>query len=302
MKIPTYFHPSYHALTPTASMRKLPVVASEIERLNLATLLNPYHETTPHECIEALYRLHNPEYVLSFLEGIGELSESNGFPWSPEICRGVIAINAGMIAGAKRALETGIAANIAQGFHHAEYEQGGGFCTFNGLTLVAQENPDKRIMILDVDEHQGNGTMDFLPRLPNLYNFTIYGTHFDGKITDRYSALRNREHIFHAPVTHHWESYMEAIYDACMTALEDWKPDLIIYQAGVDCHIDDPLGSLGITTEQLKARDQKVFQFCHDFKIPCLFVLAGGYQTPLELTANLHANTFRMASEVYENS
>jgi acetoin utilization deacetylase AcuC-like enzyme len=295
MRIKTFYNKNYYAKTPTASMRKLPIIARDAEQAGFVQLIDPF-EVYKGDIIGALMQLHDPDYVRQFVSGRGELKSSQGFTWSKQIRDGVLSINAGMLAGAITAFDTGISANIAQGFHHAEFKQGAGFCTFNGLALAAQEFPKKRIMVIDCDEHQGNGTMDFLKHLPNLYNFTIYGSHFGGYT----KSIRNREAEFKHPITNNWDMYMDAVMIALGTALEVWKPDLIIYQAGADPHIDDPLGTLKMTTEQMFERDKTVFEFCRDFSIPCLFVMAGGYQDPIHRTVRLHVNTFRAASEIYK--
>ena len=158
-RVPTCFSPRYSAETPTASMRKLgPVIWDALEH-GLADL----HIPEPVDR-ETLCRLHDPAYVDAFLNGRGPLASAQGWPWTPQIRDGVLAINGGQLLGARLALEHGIAANIAQGFHHAGYQRGGGYCTFNGLALVAQEFPDQRVFVLDCDEHGGNGTQEFVPR------------------------------------------------------------------------------------------------------------------------------------------
>ena len=101
------------------------------------------------------------------------------------------------------------------------------------------------------------------------------------------------------PVKDDFTPYRDALEEAFQT-IRSWKPDLIIYQAGVDPHIDDPVSSHSMTTEQLLERDRMVFRFCKGEKIPVLFVLAGGYQTPIEeKLVPLHLNTFRAAFEEY---
>jgi acetoin utilization deacetylase AcuC-like enzyme len=197
-----------------------------------------------------------------------------GWEWTPQIRNGVLAINAGMIAGAGMAMEMGIAANVAQGFHHAKPERGWYFCTFNGLALVAQEFPEKRI---------------FVPRSSPRSFPTNWGMH-----ESEQSICRHLN-----PVKDDFTPYRNALEEAFMTAKE-WQADLIIYQAGADPHVDDPVSSGSMTTDQLLERDRIVFRFCREEKIPVLFVLAGGYQTPIEeKLLPLHLNTFKAAYEEY---
>lgn len=286
--IPTCFSPLYSAETPTASMRKLGPVAWHAVEQGLAEVEVP----APIDPVK-LRRLHAPEYVDAFLSGKGPLASSQGWPWTPQIRDGVLDINGGQLLGAKLALEHGIAANVAQGFHHAGRAQGGGYCTFNGLALVAQEFPDHRVMVLDCDEHGGNGTEEFTERLPNLYNFSINGTRFGMRGGDRSICRTVRR------VTDDFGRYRQALDDA-FDMVETWRPDLVLYQAGADPHINDPLGSLGMTTEQMLERDRIVFEFCQRKGLPILFVLAGGYQEPIRSRLlPLHLNTFRAAYAAY---
>ena len=161
--------------------------------------------------------------------------------------------------------------------------------------MVAQENPDKRVFVLDCDQHFGDGTAEFTTRLPNLYNFSINGTGF---------AIENTEISINMTlprVTHNFDVYIKALQKG-FSHIQFWRPDLIIYQAGADPHINDPLGTLGMTTEQLRLRDKTVFEFCKLSRIPLMFVLAGGYQEPIkERLIPLHVNTFKEAAYVYRN-
>ena len=278
----------YFAATPTASMRKLPLVARAIESRGLAELVNP-GSIDPAK----LMSLHDPEYVNSFLSGSGRLASTQGWGWTSAIRDGVLAINAGQIVGARLALDQGVAANVAQGFHHATFHRGNGYCTFCGLALVAQEFKDLRIGVLDCDQHEGNGTAEYTQRLPNLCNFTIYGTSFGATQSER---------SIHRPLKSckdNFRPYMDAVHEG-LNQMKVWKVDIIQYQAGADPHADDPYGTLGLSADQLRERDRTVFQFAKDHSIPILFDLAGGYQEPLETKlVPLHVATFEEAADVF---
>ena len=270
-------------------MRKLPYVAREVKRLRLAEITDG---GSGEEVIPKLRKLHCPDYVDAFDKGEEPLATAQGWDWTPTIRRGVFAINQGMLSAAKAALNEGVAANIAQGFHHAEYEMGGGFCTFNGLALVAAENPHLKVAVLDCDQHGGNGTEEFIGRLKNLYQCTINGTGYgcEGNERSKVFTLRTAIRNSFAP-------YKEAMVKS-FKYIKGWKPDLVIYQAGADPHENDPLGSLMMTTEQMRQRDAMAFAFCKREKLPVLFVLAGGYQAMDELVP-LHVQTFEEALKVY---
>lgn len=276
----------YFATTPSNSMEKLGAIAQKIQELALAQLIEP-------SAIEPqiLRQLHAPELVNAFLIGERPLATLQGFQWSEQLRDAVLTIQGGQLLAAEIALQEGIAANIAQGFHHAGYDYGSGYCTFNGLALIAQQYPNKKIFVLDCDQHGGNGTGEFSERLDNLFNFTIYGLRF-GHVEHSRSLGRS--------VDRHKGSFSD-YYRALLEGFEyihQWQTDLIIYQAGVDCHQDDPYGSKWFNTEHLYFRDQLVFEFAKKYDIPIMFVLAGGYQNINTLTS-LHTNTFIAANKVY---
>ncbi len=268
-------------------MLKLGRLAQCLYARGLAKLVDPGVLDT-----ELLFTLHNPEYVEAFLNGDKPLAVSQNLPWSPMLRTAVLAMQAGQITAATLAMEHGIAANLANGFHHAKYDKGGGFCTFNGLALVAHAFPYKRIFVLDCDEHGGNGTEDFAGRLSNLFNYTIFGKRFgcQGAPNSVADSLEG--------VPLNFATYRQAL-ERAFSAMSLWKPDLVVYQAGVDCHEHDPIGRGSLSEPDLKERDRLVFQHCRDHSIPVMFTMAGGYHE-LERVVELHTNTFIAAIETTE--
>lgn len=280
------YSPKYYALTHTNSMEKLTAIAEVLEQSELADMIEP-DPLDP----DILRQVHDPDYVDAFLKGEEPLANFQGFRWTRRLCNAVLAIQAGQLLAARIAFKEGIAANIAQGFHHAVYEYGGAYCTFNGLALVAQQFPDKKIFVLDCDQHGGNGTAEFTQRFANLFNFSVCGLTFGCASYER-SIVRlidRREGNF--------EQYMAAVREGFQQAL-DWQADLIIYQAGMDCHQKDRFGSAWFDTAMIYERDKQVFAMAKQYQKPLMFVLAGGYQ-PLEDLVPLHINTFKAADEVY---
>jgi acetoin utilization deacetylase AcuC-like enzyme len=282
--IKTWFSPNYYANN--GSMSKLPAIAESIKNKGFAELVAPTANIS--ETYKKLAKLHDADYVRAVMDGAGRLAASNELEWSTDLRDGVILMNAGMLEAAQDALarET-ITANLAQGFHHALPERGMGFCTFNGLALVAAQMPDKRIFVLDADEHQGNGTKAFVKRLPNLWNYTIYGTYFggDGKVARNWDRKVGN-----------WAQHQAALAEA-FTRILDVNPDIILYQAGVDC-FEKEISGVMLTEEQLRERDYNVFDFAHRMGYPLTFVAAGGY-TPDRI--RLHTNTWDMAKQVLDD-
>ncbi len=282
------YSPQYYARTHTNSMEKLTAVAEALNDLGIVQFHTPKKIST-----DILKQLHDPKYVEAFDTGLPEkLATLQGFkPWNPQLRDAVYHINAGQILAAELAWEHQISANIAQGFHHAVYEFGGSFCSFNGLALVAQQFPDKRIFVIDCDQHGGNGTAEFTRRLSNLFNYSIYGLAFG-------CPTYERAETYHIHKTNgNFSQYILAIHQAFSLALE-WKADLIIFQAGMDCHQNDPCGSSWFSTELIQKRDEIVFRLAQKHQFPLMFVLAGGYQSLPELV-KLHVSTFQTAYKTY---
>ncbi len=219
------YSPRYYARTHTNSMEKLTAVADVLCKHKMVELIDPGLID-----VEILKKLHNPQYVEAFLAGESAFATIQGFkPWNEQLRDAILSVQAGQLVGADIAFKEGIAANIAQGFHHASYESGAAYCTFNGLALVAKQYPEKRIFVLDCDQHGGDGTAIFTNRLTNLVNFGIFGIRFGCKAGER--SLTRYIH----PKQGNFDLYRESIFEAFQYASR-WEADMIIYQAGMDCH------------------------------------------------------------------
>jgi acetoin utilization deacetylase AcuC-like enzyme len=174
-----------------------------------------------------------------------------------------------------------VACAPVSGFHHAHYDSGGGFCTFNGLTVTAAkllaERLVQRVMILDCDQHFGDGSEQIIGRLS----------------LDRSVENASFGRWFHKPA--HATAYLTRLR-GIVERLSDF--DLVLYQAGADVHVDDPLGGV-LTTEQMVLRDRIVFEAARRQAIPIAWNLAGGYQDPIEGVLALHLNTMRACVDAY---
>ncbi|MCW8194592.1 histone deacetylase [Proteobacteria bacterium 005FR1] len=281
-----YYSPSY-APSESPQLARLALAAEAIERSSQVELVEP-----PAFDVGRLDGLHCAGYVSAFRRGIEPLASSQGIAWSPAVRDATFAMLSGQLAAASHALQYGVAMNLARGFHHAVRERGMGFCALNGLALVAHCFPDKRIFVLDCDEHGGNGTEEFAAELNNLFTYSIFGTRFGCRGGLRSWAVQvyvQRQGFV---------AYETALRDAQRVVARE-KIDLILYQAGADCHWRDPKGRAGLTTRQLYQRDLAVFRIARDLQIPVLFNVAGGYQNPLTI-ARLNANTVRAACKIFD--
>jgi acetoin utilization deacetylase AcuC-like enzyme len=222
---------------------------------------------------EHLSLAHSARYVRGVLKGQVE----NGFgDFSPQIAESLRWTNGSFVSAALHvAANGGFACSPTSGFHHAGYDNGGAFCTFNGLIIAAREVLDtgkaERIGILDLDYHYGDETAEIIDRLQLADIVTQISGWNDWKRCDPSKLL-----------------------DELPDMIDSLECDILFYQAGADMHIDDPLGGL-MTTEQLAERDRIVFQHCARLELPCVWNLAGGYQVEsnggIPKVLEIHRNT-----------
>ena len=285
LRIPAFYRPEY-APEDVPLLARLDVAARRIERLGLVEL----HAPSPIDPAR-LAGLHDDAYLRDFLDGTEPMASRQGIPWSPRVRDATLAMLGGQLAAADAAQRHGIAMNIARGFHHAVPACGSGYCPLNGLALLAHAAPQRRVMVIDCDEHGGNGTEEFAARMPNLYNVSIFGTRFGcrGGTRSWATLVRVRDHGF--------QRYLDALQEA-ETLVDTHRPDLLVYQAGADCHVDDPKSQVGLSSAQMFMRDLIVFRMARTRGIPLLFVVAGGYQQA-QRVARLNANTVRAARHVW---
>ena len=221
---------------------------------------------------------HDPAYVRAVLAG----RAANGFGnHSTGVAQSLPYTTGALIDATRAAREFGCACAPVSGFHHAHHDHGGGFCTFNGLVVAARRAPAdggvRRVLILDCDMHFGDGTEAILERLAlgdSIVNCT-FGRWFDSAAD--------------AP------RYLARLRQVATTFGEF---DLILYQAGADLHVDDPLGGV-LTTPQLAERDRVVFEAAHAAGVPLAWNLAGGYQEPLSRVIDLHTQTMQECARVF---
>lgn len=221
---------------------------------------------------------HDPGYVA----GILALDEANGFGnVSASVAASLPYTCGAMLAAAREAVANrAVAVAPCSGFHHAHYASAGGYCTFNGLVIAAcalrEAGLARRVGILDFDQHYGDGTDDIIDRL----------------------RLRFIEHCTAGRRWHRKGQAKEFL--SCIPSMLDAMADcdVILYQAGADPHVDDPLGGW-LTTSQLAWRDRAVFEASRALGVPVAWNLAGGYQSPLRKVLDIHDNTLRACWAVY---
>jgi acetoin utilization deacetylase AcuC-like enzyme len=259
-----------------------------------------------------LLRVHSPAYLAAVRTGEPRaLAESQKFPWSPALFPSVCLTNGAVLAAARAAFETGVAAAVASGFHHAQAERGEGFCTFNGLVVAAErlraEGRVRRVAVLDLDLHYGNGTARLAATRPWLHALSIYGNDYHDN--QAYRDVTIRRHVDGA--NHRsWAlpagcdgGQLQATLAAVLPELiAAGRPDLVLYQAGADPLRDDPYSPLALDHTDLLARDRTVFAFLRAQGLPVAWTLAGGYTPDVRQVVTVHTNTFHAALEVYDRA
>lgn len=281
MRIPAWYS-SVYAPPQVPLLARLNNTYQMLRRLQLIEPMQPARFDRSQ-----LLGLHHSDYTQAFLVGHNPLASKQGIAWSPAMRDATLSMLSGQLEGARFLLQHGgVAMNIARGFHHAHPAAGSAFCPINGLALLAHVFADKRILVIDCDEHGGNGTEEFTRQLPNLFNISLFGTRFGCRGSKRSWA-------FHITHEQGFNGYTRALLETAAIT-EEITPDLIVYQAGADCHRQDPKSLLRLTTKELFRRDLFVFQLAKRLQLPLLFVVAGGYQHP-DRVARLNANTVRAA-------
>ncbi len=282
MRIPAFYSDAY-APGEEPLLARLRATRDLLQRLALVDL-QPATPVRPAQ----LDGLHDPTYLQAFLDGREPLASRQGIRWTPRVRDATLAMLGGQLAATDLCLAHpgGIAMNIARGFHHAHPLAGSGFCAINGLALVAHAHPTLRVMVVDCDEHGGNGTEEFAARMPNLFAVSIFGTRFGCRGGTRSWA-------FHVAREEGFERYARVL-EGVGRIIDDVAPDLLIYQAGADCHEHDPKSQLRLRTGEMFRRDLAVFTMARERRLPVLFLVAGGYQDATRV-ARLNCNTVRAA-------
>jgi acetoin utilization deacetylase AcuC-like enzyme len=258
---------------------------------------------------EQLRSVHSTAYVDAVRTGEPRgLAESQKFPWSPALWPSVLLTNGGALAAAARALDDGIAAALASGFHHSHADHGEGFCTFNGLVVAAEAlrvaGRLRSVAVLDLDLHYGNGTASLCTTRPWLYNCSIYGNdYWQNKAYRDVEEPRHTDGVNHVSFALPNGSGRAELFDALergtKAVLAFGRPELVLYQAGADPYREDPYSPLALELDDLRERDRFVFAWAKREGLPVAWVLAGGYTPDIAKVVTVHLATFDAAASVY---
>lgn len=220
-----------------------------------------------------------------------------GFPLSQALVEREVHIMHGSVQAAVFAHEYGIAMNIAGGTHHAFSDRGEGFCLLNDIAIAANyllaTKLSKKILVVDLDVHQGNGTAQIFRNEDRVFTFSIHGA-------ANYPMHKEQSDLdIGLPDKIGDEEYLKILRKSIYPLLEKVAPDFIIYQSGVDVLASDKLGRLGLSLQGCKERDRIVLELAFQNEIPIMCCMGGGYSERISQIIEAHANTYRLAQEIY---
>ena len=258
---------------------------------------NFFEPTKPND--KHILAIHEAEYYYDLVNITLDQRAARkiGFPLSEVLVEREVIIADGTIKASEFALQHGIAMNIAGGTHHAFTNRGEAFCLLNdqaiGARYLQNKGLAKKILIVDLDVHQGNGTAEIFRNDDSVFTFSMHGKSnypFKKEQSDLDIALENDTNDF---------TYLKLLKDTLPRLIEEQQPNFIYYLCGVDVIASDKLGKLGLSVEGCKTRDRFVIEQCKTNNVPVMCSMGGGYSPDIKTIVDAHANTFRLAQELY---
>lgn len=300
MNLPIIYHPDY--VTPLPEGHRFPMPKfQQLYELLLAdgvAQTEQFHTPSrpPQELIELV---HTPDYVQAYCEGTLDAKAQRriGLPWSEALVNRTCVAVGGTILTCQMALNHGLACNTAGGTHHAFPDYGSGFCIFNDLAIASRVLQKlglvSKILIVDLDVHQGDGTAFIFQDDNSVFTFSMHcEVNFPG--TKQKSDLD-----VPLPVGMEDDAYLQTLASFLPDLLSSVKPDLVLYDAGVDPHVGDRLGKLALTDTGIFRREMQVLSTCVSSGYPVACVIGGGYTNDLKSLVFCHSLVHRAASFVY---
>lgn len=293
----TLFYCDQHDF-PLPEGHKFPLAKYRLLRQHLASYREFQLQSALPASREDLVRIHTPEYVDQFSNGALDwrVMRRIGFPWSPELVRRTLASTGSTLLAVQNALETGWGGTLAGGTHHAYRDEGSGFCVFNDIAVaIAWAQANRKIetaAVIDLDVHQGDGTAAIFSGNESVFTLSLHGA--------RNFPFRKQQSRLDIELLDGTgdETYLDLLQPA-LERIWAFRPDLVVFQSGVDGLATDSLGRLALTHAGLARRDRLVFDGAYSRQIPIAVTLGGGYSKPIEPTVAAHAQTFQIAAEVF---
>jgi acetoin utilization deacetylase AcuC-like enzyme len=294
------FHPIYKHSLPEGHrfpMLKYDLLPQQLLHEGTCEAANFFEPEIPND--KYILAVHDAEYFYDLLNIKIPPKEARkiGFPLTEDLVERERIIADGTMKACEYALKYGVAMNIAGGTHHAYTNRGEAFCMLNDQAIGARYLQSKKlaakILIVDLDVHQGNGTAEIFEDDTSVFTFSMHGASnypFKKEKSDLDIALKKGTED---------EEYLAMLYKTLPKLIDEVQPDFIFYLCGVDVIASDKLGTLALTVEGCKKRDEFVLQTCFDRKIPVQCSMGGGYSKDIKVIIECHANTFRMAQKIY---
>ena len=278
-------------------MEKYELLPEQLLRKNICNNDN-FFSPSPIEQ-QLLLSTHDEDYYNNLINlSLSKLDARHiGFPLSEALIKRERMIAQGTIQNTHYAQQYGISMNIAGGTHHAYRDRPGAFCMLNDQAIAANylidNNLAKRVMIVDLDVHQGDGTASIFEHQDSVFTLSFHG--------QKNYPFKKQNSDFDLPLEDHTgdEAYLNALKNNLPRLVDAFEPDFIFYLAGVDVLKTDKLGRLGLSIDGCKARDRFVLSFCKEQNISVQVSMGGGYSIHLKDIIDAHSNTFELAQELF---
>ncbi|MGK7906738.1 MAG: histone deacetylase [Synechococcus sp.] len=302
MPLPIVYHPDYVATIPKQHRFPMPKFKLLFDMLQQAGIAKPeWHFLPDMPSRDTLHLVHAPEYVAAYCNGTLDPKALRriGLPWNEAVVRRTCRAIGGTVEVAKLALQYGLACNTAGGTHHAFPSYGSGFCIFNDIAIAAkvlqQQKLAQRILIVDLDVHQGDGSAVIFQNDPDVFTFSMHcQANFPG--TKQQSSLD-----VPLPIGMEDEAYLQQLDAYLPDLLSQFKPDIVFFDAGVDPHESDRLGKLALTNTGLYRREMQVLSSCVKAGYPVACVIGGGYASDMNELVYRHSLLHRAANDVFQH-
>jgi acetoin utilization deacetylase AcuC-like enzyme len=296
---------SDHFVLPLPEGHRFPMVKYSMLRERIAQdgICGPKELLAPRAVTdEEILRAHAPDYLRRVVSGTLTDKEVRriGFPWSEKMVERSRRASGGTLGACLAALDEGFAANLAGGTHHAFSDRSEGYCVFNDSAIAARAVQAagllERVVIIDTDVHQGNGTAQILRTDPTVFTFSIHGA--------KNFPFHKEESDLDAPLPDGADDteFLQALERGLEASLEAAHAELAIYLAGADPFEGDRLGRLSVTKSGLAERDRLVLEMCRERGVPVATTMAGGYASEVEETVDVHFQSIRRAADLLENA
>lgn len=284
---------------PLPAGHRFPVEKYRLLADAVASFAAPCMEEAPAASIWELQQAHSADYIAQVLDGSlpARAWREIGLPWSPALVERSRRSVGATIAAARSALLDGCGINLAGGTHHAYHDKGSGFCVFNDVAvacrLLLQEGLVRRILVIDLDVHQGNGTAAIFRDEPRVFTFSMHGA-------NNFPFRKEAGSLdIDLPDQTGDASYLQQLHAHLPALLQTQRPDMVFYLAGADAYHGDRLGKLALSQQGLLARDALVMQQTAAAAAALVITMAGGYATDITETVAIQTNTVRLACQRY---